>query len=37
MKIKEIKLSDDPFQTIGEKLEIFRNKINEIIEVINGL
>jgi len=35
--MKLIKKTNDPFQTLDEKLEIFRNKINEIIKVLNEL
>lgn len=36
MKIKEIGLTEDPInQTIDEKLEVIRFKINEIIRKIN--
>lgn len=32
--IKEIETSNE-FQTIEEKLEVFKNKINEVIKKIN--
>lgn len=36
MRVKPIKLTDTPaYQTEAEKLEILRNKINEIVAVIN--
>lgn len=35
-KIRQIKINNDiPFQTVEDKLEVLRKKINEIIEVIN--
>ena len=34
-KIKEIGLGNDEFQTIWEKLEIIREKINELIRINN--
>ena len=37
MKIKPIEITDAPFQTQDEKLEVLRNKINEIIKVKNEL
>jgi len=35
MKIKEIEVIEGKFQTIEEKLEIIRTKINEVIKIIN--
>jgi len=36
-KIRPISINNDiPIQTVEEKLEIIRNKINQIIEVINN-
>ena len=34
--IKEITTNEE-FQSAGEKLEVLKNKINEIIKVINGI
>lgn len=37
-RLKPIEISNDiPFQTVEEKLEIIRKKINQIIEVINNV
>ena len=33
--MKQIKKTNDPYQTQEENNEIFKNKINEIIKVLN--
>lgn len=33
--MKQIRKTNDPFQSIEEKLEVLRNKINEIVRRLN--
>jgi hypothetical protein len=35
--IKDVEVIPGKFQTIEEKLEVLRSKINEIVDAINGM